>query len=356
MKHYNISNRIIKSDIQTILSEGIDWEYLKGKTVLVTGANGFIPSYIIYTLVELNLEKFQHNPISIIALVRNREKAENKFSFLLPKKYFQLLVMDVSEPFAISQKIDIIIHAASQASSKYYGIDPVGTLKANTIGTANMLTLACNNCTEKFLFISSDEIYGATNNKRGKITESYTGNVDITNVRSCYAESKRMGETMCVCWSHQFKLHVNMVRLSGTYGPGLELDDGRAPADFVRHILQNEDIVLNSNGRVKRPFLYITDTIVALFRVLFYGKDSQPYNVAADSNITIIGLAKMLTKMYPDKNIYVKIKKNVFPAGYMRSPRNKVNLSNTKLKELGWSQKISIQDGFRRMVESYKDE
>jgi nucleoside-diphosphate-sugar epimerase len=355
MNQSSLSNIIIKSDIQTILSEDIDWKYLEGKTVLVTGASGFMPSYIIYTLAELNLTKFQHNPISIIAFVRNKEKAEKKFSFLLTERYFQLLVADVSEPQDISQKIDIIIHAASQASSKYYGIDPVGTLKANTIGTVNMLTLACNSYTEKFLFISSDEIYGATNNKWGKITESYTGNVDITNVRSCYAESKRMGETMCVCWSHQFKLHVNMLRLSGTYGPGLEFDDGRAPADFVRNVLQNEDIILISNGRVKRPFLYITDVIAALFRILFYGKDARAYNVAADSHITIIGLAKMLAKMYPEKNISVKLKKNVFPVGYIRSPRNKVNLSNNKLKELGWSQKISIQDGFRRMVESYNE-
>jgi nucleoside-diphosphate-sugar epimerase len=348
------SNPIVKSDIQSILLEDIDWDYLGGKTILVTGANGFIPSYIIYTLVKLNTTRCLHDPLTIIALVRNKEKAERKFASLITEKHFQLLVADVSKPVNITQKIDIIIHAASQASPKYYGTDPVGTLKANTLGTANMLDIAHNYGSEKFLYISSGEVYGVLDGSMPVITETYTGNVDITDVRSCYAESKRMGETMCVCWSHQYNFHVNMLRLSHTYGPGVELDDGRVFGDFVRNILNNEDIALTSDGKAKRSFVYITDMISALFKILIQGESRQAYNVAADTETEMFELAQLLCNLYPEKHLFVKFAENATTAGYIRSASIGAGLCADKLKKLGWRQKIGIRNGFYRMIESYQ--
>jgi nucleoside-diphosphate-sugar epimerase len=356
MAIYKLPNSI-DDDVKIIVSESIDWLYLNGKTILITGASGFIPSYVVYTLLKLNETFCLDETIYIIALVRNKVKAETKFSSFLKNKYFHLIIDDVASTDIVKNiavKIDIIIHAASQASPKYYGIDPVGTLKANSIGTINMLDLAKNNGSEKFLFISSGEVYGTLDNKLSKIREDYTGNVDITNVRSCYAESKRIGETMCVCWSHQYNLHVNMLRLSHTYGPGIELNDGRVFADFVKNIVQNEDIILTSDGKSKRGFVYITDMILALFRVLFYGENKQAYNVAADSEVTILELAKILCGIYPDKNIAVKFK-NVVSPNYIRSSSTNVSLCADKIKKLGWRQKIQIEKGFKRMIESYRD-
>jgi nucleoside-diphosphate-sugar epimerase len=347
-------NPVIKSDIQSILLEDINWNYLNGKTVLVTGANGFIPSYIIYVLVELNKTKCLYNPLTIIALVRNKEKAEKKFSLLVAERRIELLVADVSTPVFIAQKVDVIIHAASQASPKYYGADPVGTLKANTLGTANMLDIAHNNGTEKFLYISSGEVYGVLDGSMPVITETYTGNVDITDVRSCYAESKRMGENMCVCWSHQYNFHVNMLRLSHTYGPGVELDDGRVFGDFARNILNNEDIVLTSDGKVRRNFVYITDMIAALFRVLIMGKNRQAYNVAANTETEIFELAQILCSLYPEKHLSVRFAENATSAGYIRSRSIGAGLCADKLKKLGWKQKLNVHDGFHRMIESYR--
>jgi nucleoside-diphosphate-sugar epimerase len=294
------------------------------------------------------------NPITIIALVRNKTKAEKKFSSLIAESKIKLLIADVSTPIEITQKIDIIIHAASQASPKYYGIDPVGTLKANTLGTANMLDVARAKKTEKFLFISSGEVYGVLDGSMPVITEAYTGNVDITNVRSCYAESKRMGENMCVCWSHQYGFHVNMLRLSHTYGPGVELDDGRVFGDFVRNVLDGEDILLHSDGKAKRSFVYITDMITALFRVLVQGENRNAYNVAAESETEILELARVLCDLYPEKHLSGKFTENMTPAGYIRSSSVGAGLSADRLKKLGWKQKISIQDGLYRMIESYK--
>ena len=348
-----INNPIIYEDVQTILSENIEWDYLNGKTILVTGANGFISSYIIYTLLELNITKFANNPMTILALVRNKEKALNKFVQFKSRKDFQLIVSDVSNPILLDKKIDIIIHAASQASPKYYGIDPVGTLKANSIGTANLLELARNNGAAKFLYISSGEVYGTLDGSVNIIAESYTGNVDITSVRSCYAESKRMGENMCVCWAHQYGFHVNMLRLSHTYGPGVELNDGRVFADFVKNVLHNEDIVLNSDGKAKRTFVYISDMIAGLFRVLLNGENGNAYNLAADTETEIRELAQLLCDLYPEKKLSVKFNMTAAPAGYIRSESIGAMLSTDKIKKLGWKQSVSVEQGFRRMIESY---
>jgi nucleoside-diphosphate-sugar epimerase len=346
-------NSIISKDIQAILSEKIGWGYLSGKTILVTGASGFIPSYIMYILIELNETKFKDNPMTIFALIRNEEKANKKFAQFISKKYFRLIVADVSQEIELHENINIIIHAASQASPKYYGADPVGTLKANTIGTANMLELAKKKSVEKFIFISSGEVYGVLDGSMNVIAESYTGNVDITNIRSCYAESKRMGENMCVCWSYQYGFHVNMLRLSHIYGPGVELEDGRVFSDFVRNVLNNEDIILNSDGKARRSFLYINDMITALFIVLFTGENGHAYNIAADQETEIRELAIMLCNLYPEKKLSMKFNEAVVPSGYIRSASAGAVFSTEKIKKLGWRQKISLEEGFRRMIESY---
>lgn len=342
-------NPIIKEDIDNVISSIDDWSYFSGKSVLVTGANGFIPSYIIYTLCGLNeiLEK----PINIIALVRNRKKAENKFKSLISHPNFKLIVSDVSDA-KLNEHVDIIIHAASQASPKYYGKDPVGTLKANTIGTYNMLEQTVQQKAEKFLYVSSGEVYGVLDGSVPVIDEEYTGNVDVTDVRSCYAESKRMGENMCVCFSHQFNIHTNMIRLSHTYGPGISLDDGRVFADFANCAVNNKNIVLNSDGSAKRSFLYISDMITAMFKILLKAPSGEAYNIAAETQTSILGLAKTICEIYPEKGLEVEFRENT-DKNYIRSKSTSAELCNEKLKQLGWEQTINISEGFKRMIDSY---
>lgn len=346
-----IENPIIKEDIDKIISSIDDWNYFSGKTILVTGANGFIPSYMVYSLCGLNDKQILENPIKIIALVRNEDKAKNKFKSIISRQDFKLLVSDVSDA-KLTEPTDIIMHAASQASPKYYGKDPVGTLKANTIGTYNLLEQAIKQHAEKFLYVSSGEVYGVLDGSLPVIREDYTGNVDITDVRSCYAESKRMGENMCVCFSHQFNIHTNMIRLSHTYGPGINLDDGRVFADFAKCAVNNQNIVLNSDGSAKRSFLYISDMIIAMFKILLYAPNCEAYNIAADTQTSILKLAKTICDLYPEKELQVEFKENT-DKNYIRSKSTSAELCNDKLKKLGWKQTINISKGFKRMIDSY---
>src|SRR5215469_5771658 len=151
-----VRNPIIHEDLTQICAHDLPWRTFAHKTVLISGANGFLPAYMVETLLYLN-ETAGIN-CRVIGLVRNREKSENRFAHILGRIDFSLLVQDVCSPIAVDEKIDFVIHAASQASPKYYGRDPAGTLLANTLGTHNLLELAKRHQAEGFLFFSSGDV------------------------------------------------------------------------------------------------------------------------------------------------------------------------------------------------------
>ncbi len=339
-------NKIRYNDIQEILKDDLPWNKFDGKTFLVSGANGFIPSYVVDTLIALK-------NVRVLGIARNEQKAKKKFAHLADNPNFQLIVQDLTVPFDIEEKVDYIIHAASQASPKYYGVDPVGTLKTNTLGTAYLLDIAAKNKVDKFLFFSAGEIYGVIDDSTPDIVEEYEGKLNPTDIRSCYGESKRMGENMCVCYSHQYGFSVNMIRLSHTYGPGVELNDGRVFGDFVNNILNNQNIILNSDGSSKRSFCYITDMVRAMFYVIFYGDNQNAYNISSGKETSILELAKTLINLFPEKHLNVEFKEGVFQQGYLKSKSSRANFNIDKIKKLGWKPQIDIQTGFKRMIESY---
>lgn len=340
-------NRIIKEDVNEILNEPLPWQNLTGKTVLVSGANGFISSYIVEVLLAIG-------GVRVIALVRNEKKAKAKFEHHLSNKNLNFLVSDVSESFEIDEDIDYIIHAASQASPKYYGSDPVGTLKANTLGTLNMLELARYKKVQKFVFFSTCEVYGLIDKNTKTVDETYTGAFDPTDVRSCYGESKRMGENMCVCYSHQYGINTSIVRPAHTYGPGLSLDDGRVFSDFIKNALNGENIVLNSDGSATRKFLYIADFVRGFFTVLFKGEDKEAYNVTYDNELSVRGLAEIIIALSKDKKLSLCFANDTINSGYIKSKSTAANFISDKLKMLGWQPKIDEKQGFKRMIESYE--
>lgn len=346
-------NKIVQEDIEYIVNHSLDWNVLSNSTILISGASGFLPAYIVETLLYLN-EK-QNKNIKIIALVRNKEKALKRFEHHKNRKDLEFLVQDVCEPINIDpeEKIDYIIHAASNASPKFYGTDPVGTINANVIGTINLLKLAKEKSSKGFLFFSSGEVYGEVKENQIPTKENDYGYIDLTNVRSCYAESKRIGENICVSWNHQYGIPVKIIRPFHTYGPGMDLNDGRVFADFVSDIINNRNIVMKSDGCNTRAFCYLSDFIVGMFLVLLKGKNSEAYNVGFNKETSIIGLAKMLVNLFPEKNLKVIMNDSDRAKEYLKSTVSRTCPNISKIKFLGWEPKIETEEGFKRTVLSY---
>lgn len=346
-------NTIIEEDLENIVSFNLPWCDFDGSTVLISGANGFLPAYMVETLLYLN-EKREKQYTKVIGLVRNRDKALYRFAEYKNREDLQLLVQDVCKPVLVDERIDYIIHAASQASPKYYGKDPVGTLCANVIGAYNLLSLARENDIKSFLFFSSGEVYGQVDQKQGPIKEDSYGYVNPLDVRSCYSESKRMGETMCVSWFHQYGVPAKIVRPFHTYGPGIILGDGRVYADFVADILNHRDISMKGNGSALRAFCYLADAVLGFFTVLLKGENGEAYNIGDDKGeVSILELAEILVSLFPEKGLKVIKQESDEGSGYLESKISRSCPDISKARMLGWEPKTSIKEGFRRTIRSF---
>ncbi|MDF2452063.1 MAG: NAD-dependent epimerase/dehydratase, partial [Bacteroidota bacterium] len=344
-------NTIIKEDILSIINRFNDWERFRNKTVLISGANGFLPAYLVETLLSLD----SSFGTKVIALVRARPKAEKRFNHWLGNEKLEIIEQDVCNDFVYPGPIDFIIHAASQASPKYYGTDPVGTLNANVLGTINLIKLAREKNVESFLYFSSGEVYGQVKAEDIPIKEDTFGYLNCANVRACYGESKRMGENICVSYFHQFGVKAKIVRPFHTYGPGMALDDGRVFADFVANIVNKQNIVLNSDGSAIRPFCYLTDATLGFLSVLLNGEDGQPYNIGnPDQEYSILELAHTLVNLYPEQKLEVIMNNKTENNSYLKSPiqRNSPNID--KAKKLNWTPIVTVKEGFKRTIESFK--
>jgi nucleoside-diphosphate-sugar epimerase len=234
-----VNNPVVLQDVAHILNQPLPWQLLDGATVLVSGAGGFLPAYMVETFAALNKRGVK---LRVVGLVRNLEKARGRLGHLASMGV-ELMQQDIAYPLRVDvPKADFIVHAASQASPRFYGTDPVGTIEANTTGTQQMLRHAARSECKSFLFFSSGEVYGVPLNASNRLTETDYGYLDPTNVRACYAESKRMGETLCVSWHHQFGVPARIVRPFHTYGPGMELNDGGSLPTLSRISSQSETL------------------------------------------------------------------------------------------------------------------
>jgi len=352
MNHQH-TNPIINSDIKAIALAEIDWPQLHQKVILITGGSGFLASYLIKSLLTAN--DLHGLDLQIICIARRLESVNQRLAKFLGHPGLRVVLHDISEPLPPEfPASDIVIHSASQASPKYYGTDPVGTLMANATGTMYLLNHARRYNSARFLFFSSGEVYGSPNNPGALIAESDYGYLDPMQVRSCYAESKRIGETMCAAWSHQFGLHTSVVRPFHTYGPGMALDDGRVFADFVADVVHGRDIVLKSDGLAMRSFCYIADATLGFLTVLFKGNSAEAYNVANPSaEISMKDLAYTLAGLYPERGIGVKFESSAADNSYLKSPTFRSCPSIAKVIRLGWEPSVGIEEGFARTIQSY---
>lgn len=350
---YNVMEVIpqyIYDDILAVTNADIPWERLHGKTLLLTGAAGFIGYYL--TLGMLIRNDLYKEDIKVIALVRNGKKAEARFGDLLKRDDLMLVVQDVCEDINIEEKADFVIHAASQASAYFFENDPVGTIDANLTGTYKVLEYAQKCSAESTLFVSSLKVYGAVHNGKEVISEEDIGYIDHTSYKNCYAQGKRAAETLCACFNKQNNLSIKIARPSYIYGPS-SLDDDRVWAQFIANIVKNQDILLKGNGSPYRSFCYVSDTANALLKILLCGEDVYPYNISAEhSNATIRAFAKIAVDAFPERNLslsFANKEDEVMPQRSPMAPTPEI-LDNTRITELGWKANINLSEGIRRAV------
>ncbi|MBG0777764.1 MAG: NAD-dependent epimerase/dehydratase family protein [Desulfovibrionaceae bacterium] len=344
---------VMRQDVADVAAADLPWDTLRGSTVLVSGGAGFLAAYMVRVLLHLN--RVRDAGITVQCMVRDAAKARARFAGLRQADGLRLLVQDVCEPVPPEVAADFVVHAASPASPKYYAADPTGVLLANTLGTMRLLEHARARGCKGFLFISSGEVYGEVDPARIPTREQDYGYVDPTAVRSCYAEGKRAGETMCVSWAHQYGVPTTIARPFHTYGPGMDLADGRVFADFVADVLARRDIRLLSDGSARRTFCYLADAALGFFTVLLKGEAATPYNVSnEDCETSIAELAELLAGLFPERGLQVVRAGRAANDAYMASPISRNRPDTARLRSLGWRPAHSLRQGFLKTVRSFE--
>lgn len=351
-----LENPIIIEDMEQLYQQKIEWGRLKNKKVMITGAYGMLATYLVYMLIYLN-ETYQYN-IQIWVVVRNLQKLEEKFGVYVKKDYFNSYFHELDSEIQLEEKMEYIIHAASLASPQYYEKIPVEVIKPNVIGTYYLLEYAKKCHTKNFLFFSSSEIYGKQAEEvKVNYDENTLGIINPMEIRNCYSEGKRMGENLCACYSLEYGINTNSIRIFHTYGPTMDIkNDKRAFSEFVLNVLENKDIEMRSTGMAKRPFCYISDAVAAFFLVLLTDKSATVYNMCAEENyISIKELAEILVGLYPEKNLCVRRTVLEEDSSYSKKKdENQITADSSKLKKMGWCPQIKVKEGFRRTIEGIK--
>lgn len=352
--------RVLREDIEAILDRALDWQRLSGRTVMVTGAGGFLGGYLVRSLLALNRSGRLAQPLRVLAVVRDAARGAARLADVAARPELQFIEWDLGAlggPGPSQRKVmtgvDWVMHAASQASPRFYGTDPVGTMLPNTVGTAWLLDLLRQRPSADggMLFVSSSEVYGAVT-RNEPLREVDYGSVDPATLRACYAEGKRMGETMCLGWHHQHGVPAFIVRPFHTYGPGLLPGDGRVFADFAYNVRRGEPIVMNSDGLARRAFCYASDAVAGFFTVMLHGQPGTAYNVAnPDAELSVMALAEMLVGLFPERGLRVE-RRHVPTADYVPSPYQRLVPDVGRLAALGWQARVTPQAGFRRMIEA----
>ncbi|MFA6281470.1 MAG: UDP-glucuronic acid decarboxylase family protein [Candidatus Omnitrophota bacterium] len=305
-------------------------------TILITGGAGFIGSHLCRALLNRG--------DSVICVDNFITGSKNNIKCFLDNKNFRLIVHDISKPLYVREKIDWVLHFASIASPKDYIAYPIKTLKSGLLGTHNCLGLAKAK-KAKFFLASTSEIYGDPLVHPQK--EEYWGNVNTIGQRSCYDESKRAAEALTYAYYRQHKLNVRVIRIFNTYGPYMQVDDGRVVSNFIVQALKGKNLTVYGKGNQTRSFCYVDDLIAGIFKTM-KANYQLPLNLGNPSEFKVIELAKLVLKMTGSKS---KIKYEALPQD---DPcKRKPDISKAK-KILKWQPEISLEEGLAKAIEYFR--
>ena len=346
-------NSILQEDIERASSSGcVDWEQLRGRSVLVTGATGLIGGLLVMTLLSAN-ERLGLG-MRVIAAVRNEQKAKELFRYAGTD--LSLAVGDITSPLDVSGDIDYIVHGASATSSKYFVEHPVETIITALSGTRNVLELAREKKVMGMVYLSSLEVYGVVDEDHGPVDENCFGRIDPMSVRSSYSEGKRMAENLCASYCGEYGVNVSVCRLCQTFGAGVQYNDGRVFAQFARSVIEGKDIVLRTDGSTKRNYCYISDAVTGILAVLLKGEKGMAYNIAnKDTLISLKDMAQLVIGLCPQSGskLTFDIAEDAEKLGY--NPKVILDLATGRAEAIGWRAEVGLEEMFRRLIASMKN-
>ncbi|MCH8196001.1 MAG: NAD-dependent epimerase/dehydratase family protein [Chloroflexi bacterium] len=289
---------VVTEDLESICRRvGGPLDQLAGRTVLVTGAAGFLGGYIVNAMLHANDTRFSE-PCRVVCLDNLQTGTEPRLAAWEGRDDVVLLRQSATEPIELDEHVDYVVHAASIASPPTYRRYPLETIDVNVGGTRNLLELARRHEAANFLHLSSSEVYGDPDPEYIPTPETYWGNVSFTGPRACYDESKRLSETLCTIYHDRFGVPVTVVRPFNVYGPTIRLDDGRIIPDLVSRAVAGQPLVLYSDGTATRSFCYVADFVTAVL-LLLVRPDSggEAFNVGNDEEVSIYQVAQLMQEV-----------------------------------------------------------
>lgn len=327
---------------QTIFD--IPFEFSKNeKLILITGGAGFIGSHLVKEFLKKGYRVIAMDNLSCCSI--------DNISDIITNPNFHFIEHDVAKPFDISGHLDGILHLASVPSPEMYYNMPIETMEAGLHGTRNCLEIARKK-NARFLFASTSEVYGDP--EVNPQTEDYPGNVNVFGPRAQYDQSKRGGETFVKLYFENFNIDVRIARIFNTYGPYMQLGDGRVVTNFIRAALANEPMYIYGSGTQTRSFAYVNDTVEGIIRLYETENikntntiDERVFNIGNNKEFTIIELAQRintLAKEFLDREIPIKKIEQIDET----DPKLRCPEISKAQNIFGFSPCISLEEGLKK--------
>ncbi|MDA9757101.1 SDR family oxidoreductase [Acidimicrobiaceae bacterium] len=300
--------------------------------IVITGGSGFVGSYLC--------EKLINDGHEIIVIDNLLTGSTDNIKNLMDNENFSFVEHDVQDHIEIENKVDYVLHFASAASPKAYTEHPVNTLKAGSVGTINTLGLAKKHNAE-YLLASTSEVYGDP--LISPQTEEYWGNVNPNGERSMYDEAKRFAEAAVATYSRSYDLKTKIVRIFNTYGPRMQLNDGRVVTNFITQALRNENITIYGDGSQTRSFSYVEDTVAGIISLM----NSSEYDVFNIGNPTEMTVGELAEKIIELTDSTSEIKYLELPNDDPKQRKPDITKAKTKLN---WEPKVKLEEGLIKTI------
>ena len=300
--------------------------------IVITGGSGFVGSYLC--------EKLINDGHKIIVIDNLLTGSRDNINDLLNNENFSFIEHDVQDHIEIEDKVDYVLHFASAASPKAYTEHPVNTLKAGSVGTINTLGLAKKHSAE-YLLASTSEVYGDP--LISPQNEEYWGNVNPNGERSMYDEAKRFAEAAVATYSRSYGLKTKIVRIFNTYGPRMQLNDGRVVTNFIVQALRNENITIYGDGTQTRSFSYVEDTVAGIIS-LMNSTEYDVFNIGNPNEMTVGKLAEKIIELTDSTS---EIKYLELPNDDPKQRKPDITKAKTKLN---WEPKVNLDEGLAKTI------